>query len=126
MRLLEEPPPHDGLYVCAGRFVHLAAELGWPMNHFTAALNERNGPPIRYWRLGTRLGDGPFIWPAMRDGSYAAIGWDAVGDLSTIAAGDHVREAVRSLLAHEFPGDARTLSRRARSGISSSACRPAT
>jgi hypothetical protein len=49
--------------------VHLAAQMGWPMNHFTAALNERNGPPIRYWRLGTRLGDGPFIWPAMRDGS---------------------------------------------------------
>jgi 5-methylcytosine-specific restriction protein B len=113
MRLLEEPPPHGGLYVCAGRFVRLAAEMGWPMNHFTTALNERNGPPIRYWRLGTRLGDGPFIWPAMRDGSYAAIGWDAVGDLSTIAAGDHVREAVRSLLEQEYPGDARTLSRKA-------------
>jgi 5-methylcytosine-specific restriction enzyme B len=113
MRLLEEPPPHDGLYVCAGRFVRLAAEMGWPMNHFTSALNERNGPPIRYWRLGTRLGDGPFIWPAMRDGSYAAIGWEAVGDLSTIAAGDHVREAVRSLLEQEYPGDARTLSRKA-------------
>ena len=23
----------------------------------SCALNERNGPPIRYWRLGTRLGD---------------------------------------------------------------------
>ncbi|MGA8759630.1 MAG: hypothetical protein WB611_25610 [Stellaceae bacterium] len=113
MRLLEEPPPHDGLYVCAGRFVRLAAEMGWPLNHFAAAVNERNGSPIRYWRLGTRLGDGPFIWPAMRDGSYAAIGWDAVGDLSTIGAGDHVREAVRSLLEQEYPGDARTLSRKA-------------
>src|SRR5580704_11087418 len=79
----------------------------------SCALNERNGPPIRYWRLGTRLGDGPFIWPAMRDGSYAAIGWDALGDLSAIAAGDHVREAVRSLLEQEYPGDARTLSRKA-------------
>ena len=87
--------------------------MGWPMNHLTTALNERNGNPIRYWRLGTRLGDGPFIWPAMRDGSYAAIGWDAIGDLSTIAAGDHVREAVRSLLEQEYPGDARTLSTKA-------------
>jgi 5-methylcytosine-specific restriction enzyme B len=113
VRVLEEPPPQDGLYVCAGRFVRLAAELGWPMNHLTSALNERDGNPIRYWRLGTRLGDGPFIWPAMRDGSYAAIGWDALGDLSEIAEGEHVREAVRSLLEQEYPGDARTLSRKA-------------
>ena len=34
MRLLEEPPPHDGLYVCAGRFVRLAAEMGWPLESF--------------------------------------------------------------------------------------------
>ena len=83
------------------------------MNHLTSALNERDGSPIRYWRLGTRLGGGPFIWPAMRDGSYAAIGWDAIGDLSAIAAGDHVREAVRSLVEQEYPGDARTLPRKA-------------
>jgi len=113
VRMLEEPPPQDGLYVCAGRFVRLAAELGWPMNHLTSALNERDGNPIRYWRLGTRLGEGPFIWPAMRDGSYAAIGWDALGDLSEIAEAEHVREAVRSLLEQEYPGDARTLSRKA-------------
>jgi 5-methylcytosine-specific restriction protein B len=113
VRVLEEPPPQDGLYVCAGRFVRLAAELGWPMNHLTSALNERDGNPIRYWRLGTRLGEGPFIWPAMRDGSYAAIGWDALGDLSKIAEGEQVRESVRSLLEQEYPGDARTLSRKA-------------
>jgi 5-methylcytosine-specific restriction enzyme B len=113
MRVLEEPPLQDGLYVCAGRFVRLAAEMGWPMNHLTTALNDRDGNPIRYWRLGTRLGDGPFIWPAMRDGSFAAIGWDAVGDLSAVAAGEHVRETVRSLLEQEYPGDARTLSRKA-------------
>jgi 5-methylcytosine-specific restriction protein B len=112
MRVLQQPPPQDGLYVCGGRFVRLAWEMDWPINHLTSALNERNGPPIRYWRLSTRLGDGPLIWPAMRDGSYAAIGWDAVGDLSAITAGDHVREAVRSLLEKECPGDARSLSRK--------------
>jgi 5-methylcytosine-specific restriction enzyme B len=54
-RLLQTPPGQDGLYVCAGRFVQLAANMGWPMNHFTTVLNERNGPPIRYWRVGTRV-----------------------------------------------------------------------
>jgi MoxR-like ATPase len=113
VRVLEEPPPQDGLYVCAGRFVRLAADLGWPMNHLTSALNERDGNPIRYWRLGTRLGEELFIWPAMRDGAYAAIGWDALGDLSEVVVADDVREAVRLLLEQEYPGDARTLSRKA-------------
>ncbi len=92
LRLLETPPARDGLYVCAGRFVQLAAKMGWPMNHLTTALNERNGPPVRYWRIGTRLGDEPFIWPAMRDGAYAAIGWEELGDLSAVAAADNVKE----------------------------------
>ena len=100
MRILEIPPAHDGLYVCAGRFVHLAAKMGWPINHLTSVLNERNGQPVRYWRVGTRLGggEGDFIWPAVRDGECAAIGWPGLGDLSSIATGDHVKEAVRAEL----------------------------
>lgn len=113
LRLLEIPPSRDGLYVCAGRFVRLAAQFGWPMNQLTAALNERNGPPVRYWRVGTRLGNGPFIWQAMRDGCYAAIGWEALGDLSAIAVGDDVKEAVRPLLDQHYPNDAKTVSRKA-------------
>ena len=115
LRLLETPPAHDGLYVCAGRFVQLAANMGWPMNHLTSALNERNGRPARYWRVGTRLGggEGDFIWPAMRDGAYAAIGWPGLGDLSLIATSDHAKDAVRPLLEKEYPTDARMLSRKA-------------
>jgi 5-methylcytosine-specific restriction protein B len=115
LRLLQTPPAQDGLYVCAGRFVQLAANMGWPMNHFTTVLNERNGPPIRYWRVGTRLGggEGDFIWPAMRDGGYAAIGWPDLGDLSSIAAGDQVKDAVRHLLEERYPGDPRNLGRKA-------------
>ena len=115
LRILETPPAHDGLYVCAGRFVRLAANMGWPMNHLTSALNQRNGPPIRYWRVGTRLGggEGKFIWPAMRDGHYAAIGWPGLGDLSSIATSDHVKDGVRSLLEERYPTDARMLSRKA-------------
>jgi 5-methylcytosine-specific restriction protein B len=115
LRILERPPAHDGLYVCAGRFVRLAANMGWPMNHLTSALNERNGPPVRYWRVGSRLGagEGEFIWPAMRDGDYAAIGWPELRDLSSIATGDHVKDSVRSLLEKQYPTDARMLSRKA-------------
>jgi 5-methylcytosine-specific restriction enzyme B len=115
LRLLITPPAHDGLYVCAGRFVQLAENMGWPMNHLTTALNERNGPPVRYWRVGTRLGggEGDFIWPEMRDGSYAAIGWPDLGDLSSIAAGEQVKEAVRRLLEERYPGDPRNLGRKA-------------
>lgn len=112
-RLLQTPPAQDGLYVCAGRFVHLAAKMGWPMNHLTAALNERNGPPARYWRVGTRLGNEPLIWPDMRDGAYAAIGWEALGDLSTIAASENPKKAVGPLLEQHYPNDAKTLSRKA-------------
>src|SRR6185312_10632164 len=72
LKVLETPPTGDGLYVCAGRFVRLAREMAWPINQLTAALNERNGQPSRYWRVGTRLngGEGESIWPPMRDGDY--------------------------------------------------------
>ncbi len=115
LRILEMPPAHDGLYVCAGRFVQLAAKMGWPISHLTSVLNERNGQPVRYWRVGTRLGggEGEFIWPAMRNGEYASIGWPGLGDLSSIAAGDQVKEAVRTLLEKEYPKDPAMLTRKA-------------
>lgn len=115
LRILEIPPAHDGLYVCAGRFVELAAKMGWPINHLTSVLNERNGQPVRYWRVGTSLGseEGDFIWPAMRDGGYAAIGWSGLGDLSTIATGEQVKEAVRAELEKEYPKDPARMTREA-------------
>lgn len=114
-RILVTPPAHDGLYVCAGHFVQLAAKMGWPINNLTSVLNERNGQPVRYWRVGTRLGggEGEFIWPAMRDGAYAAIGWPKLGNLSSIATGDQVKDAVRPLLEEQYPSDPKVLSRKA-------------
>jgi 5-methylcytosine-specific restriction enzyme B len=49
----------------------------------------------------------------MRDGAYAAIGWESLGDLSNIAANGQVKEAVRQLLEKKYPTDARMLSRKA-------------
>jgi 5-methylcytosine-specific restriction protein B len=115
LRLLQIPPHRDGLYACAGRFVQLASQVGWPMNHLTTVLNRRNGAPIRYWRVGTRLGegDGNFIWPAMREGAYAAIGWPDLGDLSSAAVAEYSKTAVLPLLEEHYPSDAKVLSREA-------------
>jgi 5-methylcytosine-specific restriction protein B len=113
IKLLQLPPEGDGLYLAAGRFVSLAHHFGWPMNHLTNALNERNGRPAHYWRIGTRIGDGESIWPTMRDGGYAAIGWSKLGDLSVLGSADDLKELIRKKLEMEYPNDAGTLSRKA-------------
>jgi 5-methylcytosine-specific restriction enzyme B len=113
IKALQLPPQSEGLYLCAGRFVMLASQLGWPTNHLTSALNERNGRPISYWRIGTRLGQTDSIWSAMRDGGYAAIGWDKLGDLSSVAGSDNLREEIASKLEPYYPNDPKTLSRKA-------------
>ena len=114
IKLLQLPPQQEGLYVAAGRFVSLAVQFSWPMNHLTWALNERNGSrPAGYWRIGTRLGGEESIWPAMRDGGYIAIGWDQLGDLSALVDEDNSKEAIRERLAAHYHEDQRTLSRKA-------------
>lgn len=113
IKLLQSPPEQEGLYACAGRFVRLANRLGWPMNHFTYSLNERNGKPKNYWRIGTRLGAKESIWEDMKSGGYVAIGWDALGDLSNLEAANDLKVVIRPLLEKHYPGDAALLSRKA-------------
>ena len=92
MRVLERPPAHEGLYVCAGRFVQLAADMGWIMNHLTAALNGAKRPARALLALGSSASVAPNLRLAGdADGAYAAIGWDQLGDLSAIAVGDQVK-----------------------------------
>ena len=62
VKLLQEPPAADGRYVCAGRFVRTADELGAPINHLMRLLYERNGAPHYYWRVGTSDGKQPRKW----------------------------------------------------------------
>lgn len=112
LKSLIKPPDMEGLYVCAGRFVQLAAGLGWPMNHLTTVLNERNGRAARYWRIGTRLGETASIWSAMREGKYVAIGWEEIGDLSALMA-DELREAIRERMQQYYPNDPNVASRKA-------------
>lgn len=106
IKLLELPPSETGLYVSAGRFVSFANQMSWPMNHLTAVLNERNGTPIKYWRIGTKLGEGgdaQDVWADMEAGDYAAIGWPKLGDLSNVLAGDNVKESIAEMLTKAYP-----------------------
>ena len=119
IKSLQLPPATKGLYASAGRFVRLAAQLGWPMNHLTAALNERNGSPIRYWRIGTKVGgDTIDIWPAMSEGGYVAIGWHLTGDLGALGQ-EGLRVLVQKLLTKTYPQYAANVSSRKAGEIAS-------
>ncbi len=112
LKLLQLPALEEGLYVCAGRYVQLTQEFGWPMNHLTYVLNTRNGSPTRYWRIGTRLDEKLSIWPAMRNGGYVAIGWRDVGDLRSIPE-DSRRALLQEKLENAYGIDKRVSSRKA-------------
>lgn len=106
VKLLQLPPPQPGLYVSAGRFVNFSHQMGWPINHLTAVLNERNGMPVKYWRIGTKLGedgDAQDVWPDMKAGGYAAIGWPKLGDLSGVLAKDDVKKSIVEILNKTYP-----------------------
>ncbi|MBK7259519.1 MAG: hypothetical protein IPI01_17285 [Ignavibacteriae bacterium] len=105
LKLLQLPPETEGLYVCGGRFVNLAAQLGWPMQHLSSTLNARNGRPTKYWRIDTSLEGKTNIWGEMYKGGYIAIGWGGLGDLSHIVAGAEQKAALGKLLEPYFPGD---------------------
>ena len=116
IKLLQLPPSQPGLYVSAGRFVSYANQMGWPMNHLTAVLNERNGTPAKYWRIGTKLGEegnAQDVWPDMKAGGYAAIGWPKLGDLSSVLASDKVKESIAEMLTKEYDYVANVASRKA-------------
>lgn len=103
IKLLQTPPEGEGRYLCAGRYVAIATELGLPMNHLTALLNHRDGGvACRYWRIGTRLGERQSIWGLMRDSGCVAIGWSHLGDLSADQYDRGWKERVREALRPEY------------------------
>ena len=113
IKVLQLPPVEEGLYICAGLFVQLARHFDWPMNHLTTVLNKRDGSPIKYWRIGTRLSQTESIWAAMRDGNYIAIGWAELGDLSPTNPDEDLKEVLKIKLEPYYPGDSKTISRKA-------------
>jgi 5-methylcytosine-specific restriction protein B len=99
IKLLQVPPQDEGRYLCAGRYVAIAEELGIPLNYLTTALNHHHGRPYRYWRIGTTLGSGESYWPMMRDTECVAIGWADLGDLSDLTYSRESKNELRDELA---------------------------
>jgi 5-methylcytosine-specific restriction protein B len=104
LKLLQRPPDSKGRYVCAGRFVAAASEIGVPMNNLMEVLYSVNGSPYAYWRIGTSDGKTPRNhWPLMRDGNCVAVGWPALGDLSYLEKSKESKEKLLQLLAEKYP-----------------------
>ena len=118
VKLLQLPPDSDGdrdregRYVCAGRFQAAAKEVGLSINHFTATLNALYGRRHKYWRVGTTSGDtGKSFWPLMRETNVIAIGWNKLGNLTSLAGEDskEISAGLKSLLSEKHPNDARAI-----------------
>jgi 5-methylcytosine-specific restriction enzyme B len=98
-------PPDDapGRYAADLCFLEVARELGLPLSHLWAALEARDGPPRRYFRLvvGPRSGR-RLRWLMMREGGFIAIGRSEPGDLAELGRGPEAREAIRAGLARHY------------------------
>lgn len=106
IKMLQLPPEGEGRYLCAGRYVAVAQELGVPLNHLTEVLNAHNPAVHYYWRVGTTNGEQPRNrWPLMRDGGFVAIGWPDLGDLSGYEKGGASKERLVRLLGEHYPGN---------------------
>ena len=112
LKLLQMPPEGNGRYICAGRFVAAAKEVGLPMNHFTSTLNSLQGRLHRYWRIGTTAGKpGTSFWQMMRDRNCIAVGWPKLGDISWVDGKKETIGKLKGLLAEAYPNDPRTTGR---------------
>lgn len=112
VKLLQTPPDEEGRYVCGGRYVNIAREFGIHLNHLTSTLNEMNGRPHPYWRIGTRLGGEHDIWPLMQKDGCIAVGWREIGSLADIKYDRESKEHIRTMLQEAYGGDARIIGRK--------------
>src|SRR5262249_41627698 len=105
IKMLQVPPQGDGRYLCAGRYVAAARELGIPLNHLTTILNQYNSAPHGYWRIETTEGERPGNrWTLMRDGACVAIGWPDLGDLSGYEKDSASKKRLINLVGEKYPG----------------------
>lgn len=103
IKLLQSPTPANERYTLAKTFVSIARELKCPMNQFTALLNDRDGSPHKYYRIGSDAGEGFEVqWKAMREGAFVAVGWPALGDLSDISKSAEDKENLKKQLKKHY------------------------
>jgi len=101
IKLLQTPPKENNKYEYISRFEEIAKELGINRQELMATLDEMNGQPHRYWRIGTNRGQdgrGESVWDHLRDGNYVAIGWTELDDLSDITHDEAGKEEIRDRL----------------------------
>ncbi len=105
--------PAGGRYHNAEPFLRVARELEMPVTGLGSVMNGRNGSPHGYWRVGTSADDQPGRgeWPAMRDGGFAAIGWNDLGDLSDVPVTREGKERIREGLAPHWPSNPQQVGR---------------
>jgi 5-methylcytosine-specific restriction protein B len=124
IKLLQMPPDGVGIldgsaprFICAGRFLTAARELGVPVDTLDGVLNERHGALHRYWKVGTTAGStGDSQWAAMRDGGYVSIGWpEQIPDLSSGIGGDRAstKAQLRDWLLPLYPTNPGVATRKA-------------
>ena len=90
-KLLQDPvdaygplkPEQAAQFVCTGRYLALARELGVSTTLLCKLLGDRT-PRHAYWKVGTTAGgSGESQWASMRDQGFVSIGWqEHVTDLS--------------------------------------------
>jgi 5-methylcytosine-specific restriction enzyme B len=104
-------------FICAGRFVAAARQLGVPISTFNRILNRRDGAFHRYWKVGTTEGSaGSSHWTAMREGSFVSIGWpEHVPNLTETIGQDRAtaKGQIREWLLPVYPSNAAVASRKA-------------
>jgi 5-methylcytosine-specific restriction protein B len=124
IKLLQMPPDGIGIldgtaprFICAGRFVTAARELGVPVDTLDGALNERNGALHRYWKVGTTEGStGDSQWPVMGNGGFVSIGWpEQIPDLSSRIGGNRAstKAQIRDWLLPLWPTNPGVATRKA-------------
>lgn len=104
-------PSGKGLYGNAGAMVAAWRELDVPdvlLAEFTSLLNLVNGPPVRWWKVGTGIMDEPDReWVRMRDAKVVSLGYSEIGDITDLvrgAAGEGAaKERVRAAIAARWP-----------------------
>ncbi len=82
IKLLQSPPPGEGRYFMAGRYLNLAEQVEIPFDYFSAVLKKRHGRPYRYWWVDVDTWKDKRYWEEMRDNGYVGIRWGDVGDLT--------------------------------------------
>ncbi|BAI61040.1 hypothetical protein MCP_0968 [Methanocella paludicola SANAE] len=82
-KALVMPPEGVGRFICAGKYVAMAKELGMPIIYLTTILRLKYGRPYNYWRISINDdGPGKKQWEWMRSNNSIAISWSDIGDIS--------------------------------------------